>query len=135
MLTPGHPNRVGSGKRPMNTIIPGFITRHGSAVAAFGVMGGSMQPQGHIQVAVRLLAKDQNPQAAIDAPRWRADTDGVLIEAQWPEGFRVDLQARGHALAEANPLDVGAAEIIWRHAGHGYIAAAESRRDGQAVGF
>ncbi len=135
VLANGHPNQVGPRKRPLNTIIPAFATRDGSAVAAFGVMGGSMQPQGHIQVATRLFAYGQNPQAAIDAPRWRIEADEVRIEPQWREDFKSALRARGHRLADADPLDMGGAQIVWRHDGHGYIAASESRRDGQAVGF
>ena len=132
---PGHPNQVGPRKRPLNTIIPGFITRDGKPVAAFGVMGGEMQPQGHIQVAMRLLAKNQNPQAAIDAPRWRIGVSDVAIEAEWPDSVKAALAARGHKLTDANPLDLGAAQIIWRQTNGGYVAGSESRRDGQAVGF
>jgi gamma-glutamyltranspeptidase/glutathione hydrolase len=135
VLTPGHPNQVGPRKRPLNTIIPGFITRDGAPVAAFGVMGGEMQPQGHVQVALRMLAKGQNPQAAIDAPRWRIGPGELLVEDKWPSAFREALAARGHPVAYANPLDLGAAEIIWRNSDGGYVAAAESRRDAQAVGF
>ena len=135
VLTPGHPNQVGPRKRPMHTIIPGFITRGDSAVAAFGVMGGNMQPQGHVQTALRMLARNQNPQAAADAPRWRVEGDELLIENEWPADFLAGLKARGHKLVETSPLDVGAAEIIWRQGDGSYVAAAESRRDAQAVGF
>src|SRR5690606_38349468 len=67
----GHPNAVHPGVRPYNTIIPGMLTSGGRAVAALGVMGGPMQPQGHLQVTLRMVVHGQNPQAASDAPRWQ----------------------------------------------------------------
>jgi gamma-glutamyltranspeptidase/glutathione hydrolase len=135
VLDAKHPNVVGPRKRPMHTIIPGFATRDGKPVAAFGVMGGSMQPQGHVQVALRLFGAGQNPQAAIDAPRWRAEDGAVLLEAAWSETFREGLRQRGHLLADGTILDFGASQIVWRLGSDGYAAASESRRDGQAVGF
>jgi gamma-glutamyltranspeptidase len=71
-LSPSHhPNRLAPGKRPFHTIIPAFLTQDGQPVMSFGVMGGNMQPQGHMQTVVRMLDHQQNPQAACDAPRWR----------------------------------------------------------------
>ena len=134
-LERGHPNVVAPRKRPLNTIIPGFASKDGAPVAAFGVMGGSMQPQGHVQVATRLFAKGQNPQAAVDAPRWRVEGDKLMLEAAWDRGLRDALAARGHELADGGFLDFGASQIIWRLGDAGYAAASESRRDGQAVGF
>ncbi len=134
-LDPAHPNCVGPRKRPFHTIIPGFATRGGEPLAAFGVMGGSMQPQGHVQIALRLFAKGQNPQAAIDAPRWRVEGGEVMVEAGWSGAFRAALAERGHALVDGGPLDFGASQIIWRVEGGGYVAGSESRRDGEAVGF
>jgi gamma-glutamyltranspeptidase/glutathione hydrolase len=135
VLKPGHPNHVGPRKRPFHTIIPSFATRGGAPVAAFGVMGGTMQPQGHVQLATRLFAKGQNPQAAIDGPRWRLEEGELTIEAAWQPSFRAALAARGHAPSEAGLFDFGAAQVIWRLGKQGYVAASESRRDGQAVGF
>ena len=85
-LDPGHPNCVGPRKRPFNTIIPGFATVGGAPLAAFGVMGGSMQPQGHVQIALRLFARGQNPQAAIDAPRWRVEGGDLMVEVGLERG-------------------------------------------------
>jgi gamma-glutamyltranspeptidase/glutathione hydrolase len=135
VLTPGHPNQVGPRKRPFHTIIPAFATKDGAPVAAIGVMGGSMQPQGHVQLAMRMFAHGQNPQAAVDAPRWRIDGEKVLLDAAWPDGFRAGLAQRGHRLDGTSPLELGGAQVVWRHGDHGWIAASESRRDGQAVGF
>jgi gamma-glutamyltranspeptidase / glutathione hydrolase len=134
VTTPGHPNQVGPGKRPLHTIIPGFMTRDGAALTAFGVMGAEMQPQGHVQVVSRMLVSNQNPQAAIDAPRWRVVGDELWIEEQMPQEARRGLAARGHRLTPATDLDFGAAQIIRRVHG-GYVAGSESRRDGCAVGF
>jgi gamma-glutamyltranspeptidase/glutathione hydrolase len=134
VTTPGHPNRVGPGKRPLNTIIPAFITKGGAPVAAFGVMGGTMQPQGHLQVGSRMLAFGQNPQTAIDAARWRVESGAVWIEPFLPPAIRDGLRMRGHSLQEGVSLDFGASQVIWRTE-HGYLAASESRRDGCAVGF
>jgi len=136
VATPGHPNCVGPRKRPLNTIIPGFVSKDDEPVAAFGVMGGTMQPQGHTQVISRMFVSGQNPQAAIDAPRWRYNEDegAVWMEASMPKAARDGLAARGHRLVEMPPLDFGAAQIV-RRVAHGYVAATETRRDGSAVGF
>ncbi|HCP49946.1 MAG TPA: gamma-glutamyltransferase, partial [Gammaproteobacteria bacterium] len=76
VLTPGHPNIVAGGKRPFHTIIPGFVTRaDGNPAMAFGVMGGHMQHQGHVQMVTRIFDHRENPQAASDAPRWHVSPD------------------------------------------------------------
>jgi gamma-glutamyltranspeptidase/glutathione hydrolase len=134
LTDPAHPNCVGPRKRPLNTIIPGFITKDAAAVASFGVMGGTMQPQGHVQMACRMLVSGQNPQAALDAPRWRVEGDDVFVEAAMPAATRRGLSAMGHRLSEGSFLDFGAGQII-RRIEHGYAAASEGRRDGCAVGF
>ena len=95
----------------------------------------AVSAQGHVQVATRLFAKGQNPQAAVDAPRWRVEGDKLMLEAAWDRGLRDALAARGHELADGGFLDFGASQIIWRLGDAGYAAASESRRDGQAVGI
>jgi gamma-glutamyltranspeptidase/glutathione hydrolase len=133
---PDHPNVVGPGKRPFHTIIPGFISQGERAVASFGVMGGDMQPQGHVQMAVRLIDHRQNPQAAVDAPRWKIAVDGTLLLESEAASLAPALTARGHVVRLAAPdsLEFGAAQMIYQ-LDRGYLAASESRRDGQAVGF
>lgn len=134
-LQDGHPNRVGPAKRPLQTIIPGFATKDGQPVAAFGVMGGVMQPQGHVQVGTRMFGQGANPQAAADAPRWRVEGETLFVEDAWSGAFRDGLAAKGHKLEVGPPTPFGACQVIWRLPEGGYLAASESRRDGQAVGL
>jgi gamma-glutamyltranspeptidase/glutathione hydrolase len=104
---------------------------------SFGVMGGSMQAQGHAQVMVRFADYRQNPQAASDAPRWRvSDNMDVNIEQGVPAAVIDDLRSRGHNMVQADPwsTDFGRAQLIYRM-DDGYLAASERRTDGQAVGF
>ena len=139
-LRPG-PNQVAPGKRPFHTIIPAFLTQDGKPVMSFGVMGGNMQPQGHMQTLVRMLDYGQSPQAACEAPRWRFNTGlEINVEQQMPPATLQELAARGHRteVIKDNYFDFGAGQFIWR-AGNpkveGYIAASDSRRDGLAAGF
>ncbi|MCC7215178.1 MAG: gamma-glutamyltransferase family protein [Burkholderiales bacterium] len=136
-LAPGHPNEVAGGKRPYHTIIPGFVTRDGAPLAAFGVMGGPIQPPGHVQTLVRLVDYGMNPQAALDAPRWKLNAGpSVDLEASAPASLRDGLIARGHPLASVpdSYMDFGAGQFIVK-TGDGYVAASDPRRDGQAAGF
>jgi gamma-glutamyltranspeptidase/glutathione hydrolase len=140
-LDAGHPNVVAPSKRPFHTIIPAFVTRGGDPLMSFGVMGGHMQPQGHVQTLVRMLDFDQSPQAACDAPRWRFD--GGLDVGVEPHMARETVQALrdlGHRIADLadSYQDFGAGQFIWRlgdPAVEGYVAASDPRRDGAAVGF
>jgi gamma-glutamyltranspeptidase/glutathione hydrolase len=138
VLRPGHANVVAPRKRPFHTIIPAFVTRNGVPVMSFGVMGGSMQAQGHAQVMVRFADYRQNPQAASDAPRWRVGEglDVVNIEHGVPAAVIDDLRSRGHKVVQADrwSTDFGRAQLIYRME-DGYLAASERRTDGQAVGF
>ncbi|MEY8014173.1 gamma-glutamyltransferase family protein [Mycobacterium servetii] len=136
VATPGHPNRVGPRKRPYHTIIPGFVTRDGSPVMSFGVMGGTMQPQGHVQVMVRIADHGQNPQAACDGPRFRwVDGMQVSCEPGFPPATLDGLRRRGHDLVTVGDYNqFGSCQAIWR-LGDGYLAASDPRRDGQAAGF
>jgi gamma-glutamyltranspeptidase / glutathione hydrolase len=136
-LRAGHANVVAPRKRPSHTIIPGFATRGGKPLMSFGVMGGSMQAQGHAQVMLRLADYGQNPQAAADAPRWRIDSGvAVGVEHGVPPETLNELRSRGHDLSQADrwSTDFGRAQLIYRME-DGYFAASERRTDGQAVGF
>ncbi len=136
-LEPGHPNEVAGGKRPFHTIIPGFITRDGAPLGAFGVMGGPIQPPGHVQMVVRMFDHRMNPQAALDAPRWKVNAGrSIDLEASASPALREGLIALGHRL-ESIPdsyMDFGAGQIILK-ADVGYVAGSDPRRDGQAAGF
>ncbi len=132
-----HPNCVAPGKRPFHTIIPGFLTKDGAPQMSFGVMGGNMQPQGHLQTLVRMLSYGQQPQAACDAPRWRVNQGMTVdIEHTMPAEVAAGLAARGHKLETIadSYMDFGAGQFVWKTE-NGYIAASDARRDGQAVGF
>ena len=136
VLEPGHPNCVGPGKRPYQTIIPGFVTKDGRAVMSFGVMGGTMQPQGHTQVMVRIADYEQSPQAACDGPRFRV-VQGmeVSVEDGFPAATLDDLKRRGHRIVTVDDYNqFGCAQLIWK-LDAGYFTASDPRRDGQAVGF
>lgn len=140
-LRQGSPNVVAPGKRPFHTIIPAFLTKDGQPAMSFGVMGGDMQPQGHLQTLVRMLDYGHNPQAACDAPRWRFNLQKKLnLEPGVPADTVRGLQQLGHGLDDLQDSyqDFGAGQFIWRlgdPAVEGYAAASDSRRDGLAAGF
>ena len=138
-------NVVAPGKRPFHTIIPAFLTKGGQPVMSFGVMGGNMQPQGHMQTLVRMLDYKQNPQAACDAPRWRFNAGlEINVESAMNAKTIEGLGALGHRMEVINDSyqDFGAGQFIWRvgeengnPAVEGYVAASDARRDGVAAGF
>ncbi len=134
--TPGHPNLVAPRKRPYHTIVPAFLTRDGAPVMSFGVMGGTMQPQGHLQLVVRVADYGQNPQAACDGPRFRwLHGMKVSLENGFPPATVDDLRRLGHDVIEVDDYNqFGSCQAIWRLP-DGYLAASDPRRDGQAAGF
>jgi len=140
-LQAGSPNGVAPGKRPFHTIIPGFLSRDGEPLMSFGVMGGNMQPQGHLQTLVRMLDYHQHPQAACDAPRWRFNHGlSINAEASMRAATVQGLLERGHQLEVINDSyqDFGAGQFIWRlgePATEGFLAASDPRRDGLAAGW
>ncbi|MGX9355060.1 gamma-glutamyltransferase family protein [Roseobacteraceae bacterium S113] len=137
-LDPTHQNHVAGGKRPFHTIIPGFVMSGSDPVMSFGVMGGPMQAQGHVQMVLRTQVSGQNPQEAIDAPRWQVTQGrGVSLESEMAEGTADALAAMGHEIAvdEAEAtFGFGGAQIIAR-LDDGYVAGSDPRKDGAAVGF
>lgn len=132
----GHPNRVGPNKRPYHTIIPGFIAKGGAPVMSFGLMGATMQPQGHTQLVVRIADHGLNPQAACDAPRFRwLRGNQIAVEDGLPPATLDELGRRGHDLVLVDDYNqFGSCQAIWR-LDDGYLAVSDPRRDGQAVGF
>lgn len=135
---PGHVNSVAPRKRPFHTIIPSFVTRDGRPEMSFGVMGGPMQPQGHVQMAVRVLMHGQTTQAASDAPRWQVMENGTLhVEEEMPASVVEGLRALGHEVVVeqgyANQA-FGGAQLIRRREGY-FEAGSDHRKDGGAVGF
>lgn len=138
-LDPAHPNVVAPGKRPFQTIIPGFVNDAGGPAMAFGMMGGPMQAQGHLQLFERIRRHRQTPQTAIDAPRWRAlGGRRVAMEANWPAETLDRLRALGHEIetstADETDFGFGGAQIVHRIEG-GYIAGSDGRKDGGAIGL
>ncbi|WP_017761840.1 gamma-glutamyltransferase family protein [Pseudacidovorax intermedius] len=140
-LKDGSPNQVAPGKRPFHTIIPGFLTQGGQPVMSFGVMGGNMQPQGHMQTLVRMIDHHQNPQAACDAPRWRFNAGlNINVESAMAPGVVEGLRGMGHEIDVINDSyqDFGAGQFIWRMGDpktEGYVIASDPRRDGLAAGW
>ena len=136
LIEQGHPNCIGPNKRPFHTIIPAFIELAEGGNVPFGVMGGPMQPQGHVQVACRMLFAGQNPQAALDAPRWRLSSGfKVHLEPGFADSAQNALLKMGHDIQFADKRSVafGGGQVVYQLK-EGYIGASDQRRDGQAVG-
>ncbi|MBB5049959.1 gamma-glutamyltranspeptidase/glutathione hydrolase [Rhodopseudomonas rhenobacensis] len=137
-LEAGHPNQVGPSKRPLHTIIPAFLNKAGKPLMSFGVVGGPMQPQAHVQLVLRTQLFRQNPQAALNAPRWLVmDGNRVAVETTMPRQELEALRALGHDLIMQTPdntFGFGGGQIIQRF-GDGYIGASDHRKDGMVVGF
>jgi gamma-glutamyltranspeptidase/glutathione hydrolase len=141
-LEPGNPNALAGGKRPYHTIIPALALRDGRLWLCFGVMGAFMQPQGHVQVLVNMVDFGMDPQAALDAPRFRVDERGskrLAVETGAPLVLRKALAATGYDVTSVSPW------TDWRFGGGQVIAVDEEsgalwggsdpRKDGCAVGF
>jgi gamma-glutamyltranspeptidase / glutathione hydrolase len=146
-MEPGHANVYAPGKRPFHTIIPAFVMKDGQPWLAFGVMGGAMQPQGHVQILVNLIDYGLNLQEAGDAARWQHDgstdydhpkmADGgwVYLESGIPWDVVAELKRRGHDIRVDLGGFGGYQAIEWDAKNRTYIGASESRKDGQAAGW
>jgi gamma-glutamyltranspeptidase/glutathione hydrolase len=137
-LDPGHVNALAPGKKTYHTIIPGFVTKDNEAVGPFGVMGGFMQPQAHMQVIMNTIDFHLNPQAALDAPRWQWK-EGLTVELEpgFPDAIAQALQRKGHhIIRNASSLSFGRGQIIWRNAATGVlIGGTEPRTDGHIAAW
>jgi gamma-glutamyltranspeptidase / glutathione hydrolase len=139
-VDPASPNLIAPGKRPFHTIIPAFLMKDGQPQMSFGVMGGNMQPQGHVQTLLRMLLAQQQPQAACDAPRWKVMQGlDIEVESAMPLAVVEELERRGHRITRASDsyMDFGSGQFIWRlgdAAVEGYVGASDSRRDGLVAG-
>ena len=135
-LDPAHPNCVAPGKRPFHTIIPGFVTQDGKPALSFGVMGGHMQHQGHVQMVSRIFDYGQNPQEASDAPRWHVYPDlSVGLENGMPQSLFDGLKQRGHNVRyESQESVFGGAQLI-QALSSGYVGASDHRKEGYVGGF
>lgn len=146
-LEEGHFNSYAPHKRPFHTIIPAFVTQDGEPFLSFGVMGGDMQPQGHVQILTNIIDFEMNLQEAGDAPRFyhrgsssptgSITTDGgeLALESGVPEKVREGLAARGHRLVSVTGQFGGYQAIGYDAANDAYRGASESRKDGMAMGY
>jgi gamma-glutamyltranspeptidase / glutathione hydrolase len=132
-LETGHPNRLAPGKRPLHTIIPAFVTRDGAPWLSYGVMGGPMQPQGHVQVLLNLLHFDMDVQEAVEAPRFRhLEARRVAVEGL-SDDVGGELEALGHEVTDPADFAFGGAQAIVRLE-RGWAAGSDPRKDGMAAG-
>ncbi|WP_295312264.1 gamma-glutamyltransferase family protein [Roseobacter sp.] len=138
-LDPKSQNCVAPGKRPFHTIIPGFVMGPDGPLMSFGVMGGPFQAQGHVQMVLRTQLWGQDPQMAVDAPRWRVTGGtGIALEEAMPDETVGALRAMGHDISLESPdnaFGFGGAQLIHRLPGGGYAAGSDPRKDGAAMGF
>jgi gamma-glutamyltranspeptidase/glutathione hydrolase len=134
-LDDDHPNRLEPGKRPFHTLIPGLLEFGPDDWAAFGVMGGFMQPQGHVQVVTSLVDEGMTPQQALDSPRWRYRENGRLaVEARIDAGLQNALARKGHDVSVLRPGMFGGAQFVRRDADGVLSGATEPRKDGTVAG-
>lgn len=134
-MDPASDNCVAPGKKPYHTIIPGFLARDGKPVGPFGVMGGFMQPQGHLQVVLNTVEYGMNPQTALDHPRWQwVGGNTIEVEQTMNNALAQELLRAGHDIVvKADPIGFGRGEIIWRDDNGVLCGATEPRTDGQVA--
>jgi gamma-glutamyltranspeptidase/glutathione hydrolase len=134
-LSEGHPNALAPGKRPLHTIIPGLATKDGALWATFGVMGGSMQPQGHAQLLSNLVDYGMSPQEAVDFPRHRHEGDTLLVEGRVPEDEVQQLRELGHRIEVGADyaIPTGGAQLIRVLESNVRACGSDPRKDGCAL--
>ena len=133
-LDEGHPDRIAPGKRPMHTLVPAMVLKGGRPWLSFGVMGGDMQPQGHVQVLANLIDFGMNVQEAGEAPRFRHMAGGVALESAMSAEARKGLTARGHQLLERRGAFGGFQGILIDPVTGVLMAGSDPRKDGLAIG-
>jgi gamma-glutamyltranspeptidase/glutathione hydrolase len=131
-LDPSHDNALEPGKKPYHTIIPAFLSKDGKAVGPFGVMGGFMQPQGHVQVVMNTIDFHMNPQATLDAYRWQwVGGKKVQIEPDFPNHLALRLSRMGHEIVpQLDTASMGRGQIIWKDENGSLCGGTEPRTDG-----
>lgn len=136
-FNPEHDNALEGGKLPYHTIIPGFLTKDGKALGPFGIMGGFMQPQAHVQVVMNMVDFGLNPQAALDAPRFQwIGGKKVEVEQETPNHVIRQLQKMGHdIIVQPDPYHMGRGQMILRDEQGVLCGATEKRTDGQIASF
>ncbi len=136
-MDPKHPNALAGGKKTYHTIIPGFLTRDDNAVGPFGVMGGYMQTQGHLQVIRKMIDQNLSPQAALDAPRWQwLEGRKVAVEKSFPEHIASSLSDRGHQIdVRLESGSFGRGQIILRERNGVLVGGTEPRTDSHIASF
>jgi len=132
-LEEGSPDLIGPRKLPFHTIIPAFVTKDGAPWLSFGVMGGSMQPQGHVQVLLNLLEFGMDLQEAVDAPRFRHFSGATVAIENLPDSVAAQLRALGHELRSPEGVAFGGAQAVMKLE-RGWAAASDPRKDGMAAG-
>ena len=132
-----HANALAGGKRPYHTIIPGFLTQDGKPLGPFGIMGGWMQPQAHVQVVMNMIDWHLNPQQALDAPRWQwVGGKKVEVEQETPNYIIRQLQRMGHQIiVQPDPYHMGRGQVILRDENGVLRGATEKRTDGQIMSY
>jgi len=133
-LDAGHPDRVAPGKRPMHTLVPAMVLKDGRPWLSFGVMGGDMQPQGHVQVLANIIDFGMNVQEAGEAPRFRHMAGGVAVESAISREARDGLTARGQTVITRKGAFGGFQGILINHATGVLMAGSDPRKDGLAIG-
>lgn len=134
-LVEGHPNAIAPRKRPMHTIIPGFLGKEGRAVMPYGVMGGHYQPVGHTTLLTGIIDQGLDPQDALQAPRSFAYAGRLSLERPIAESVADDLRGRGHEV-DRMAMPVGGGQAIWIDEARGIlIGGSEPRKDGCALGY
>ena len=134
-LRDGHPNLLAPGKRPFHTLVPAMVMKDGRPWLSFGVMGGDMQPQGHVQVLLNLIEFGMNVQEAGEAPRFRHSAQNLMIESAISPEARFGLDARGHRLTSAVGSFGGFQGILFDHRTGVMMGGSDPRKDGLAIGW